>query len=399
MNKITIYKPAFFWFTVALLIRLISLYGIYYYSIYIGNEGFYPLASGYDDRYYFEMAIQIMQDKVPDSLPNVYPYILALIFSLVGEHVFFGQLFNVIVSAFTVFVGVLLARDLFDSRHVSYMSIKHPANIAGFLLCIYPFSVFYSTQLLRDSIIQFLGIFNIFFMVRLLKQHKNVYWLFIMFFTLLLFFIRPYASIIIIGSFMLYYFLIERKNLLKKIYTALFIVFPLIAIIPYMAGYGFFGLSYIMPLLSLETLIDFRERAYSIGGSSVGINFNLDNPVFFVGSYLYSFITVLLGPLPWQIKSAVHFFALPEAMFFWVLFPLWIKLLFTFFRGRMQYEGFLLMFAILMIAGIAIFSDNVGANTRLRLLPITVLLILSSGYISRLLTKNYSMECGTDEYT
>lgn len=61
----------------------------------------------------------------------------------------------------------------------------------------------------------------------------------------------------------------------------------------------------------------------------------------------------------------------------------------------MQYEGFLLLFALLMIAGVAIFSDNVGANTRLRLLPITALLILSSGYINRVFTKKRinEMEC------
>lgn len=272
------------------------------------------------------------------------------------------------------------------------MSIKHPANITGVFLSLYPFSVFYSTQLIRDSIILLLGILNIFFMVRLLQQNKNIYWLFIVLCSLILYVIRPYAAIFIIASFVLYFFV--RKNIKRKVCTVL-IMIPVAAIVPYFAGYGLFGLSYIKPLLSLEKLIAFRERVYSIGGSSVGIDFNLDNPISFVGSYLYSYLTVLLGPFPWQIKSLVHLFALPEAMFFWILFPLWVKLLIALFRGRMQYEGFLLLFALLMIAGVAIFSDNVGANTRLRLLPITALLILSSGYINRVFTKKRinEMEC------
>lgn len=382
------YKPAVFWFFVALLFRIIALCFIYFHSIYIGREGFYPLATGYDDEHYFQSALKIIKGERPE-VPNTYPYFLAFIFKLVGNHVFFGQLVNVFISAASVFVGVLLARELFSSKNLSIMSIKHPANISGMLLSFYPFSVFYSTQLIRDSIILFLGILNIFFIVRLLKWKKTIDWFLLILCMLMLYVIRPYTAIFIIFSFVLYYFFFVKKGINRKVH-AIIIMFPVAAFVPYFAGYGIFGLSYIKPLLSLERLIAFRERAYSIGGSSVGIDLDLSNPVSFAGSYLYSYLTVLLGPFPWQIKSTVHLFALPEAMFFWVLFPLWIKLLISLFRGRMQYEGFLLLFSLLMIAGVAIFSDNVGANTRLRLLPIAVLLILSSGYISRRLTKQNS---------
>lgn len=161
MRKITIYKLATFWFVVAFLVRFISLCGVYYYSISGGNEGFSPVPSILDDRYYFEAASQIIQGETP-IIYNAYPYVLAFIFLLVGQHIFVGQLFNVIISSAAVFVGVLLAKDLFDDKNISYKSIKHPSNIAGILLTLYPFSIFYSIQLLRDSIIVFLGIVDIF---------------------------------------------------------------------------------------------------------------------------------------------------------------------------------------------------------------------------------------------
>lgn len=302
-------------------------------------------------------------------------------------------MFNVVISAAAVFVGVLLARDLFDNKVISYKSIKHPSNIAGILLTVYPFSIFYSTRLLRDSIIVFLGIVDIFFMVRLFKQNKSIkliYLLLIIVCTSCLYFIRPYAAAFIVSSFVLYHLFFVKKDVVLRFYPLLLIGFLLIAFLPYLAGYGIFGFSYIYIIDVLESLIEFREENYSIGGSSVGIDFNLDNPILFLGAYLYSYVTVLLGPLPWQIKNAVHLLALPEAVFFWILFPLWLKLTFTFLRGRMQHEGFLLLFAILMIGGIALFSDNVGANTRLRLLPVTALLILSSGYINKAFNKKYS---------
>lgn len=155
----------------------------------------------------------------------------------------------------------------------------------------------------------------------------------IMICTSCLYLIRPYASAFMICSLVLYYVFVVKRDMLLRLYPLLFIIVPFIAIMPYLAGYGFFGFSYI--LSSLASLIEFREKVYSIGGSSVGIHFNLDNPISFIGAYFYSYITVLLGPLPWQIKSAVHFLALPEAVFFWILFPLWLKLTFTFLRGRM----------------------------------------------------------------
>lgn len=390
MMKVHFYKPSFFWFVIAFSIRLISLCVSYFYSLSIGEEGFSPISSIHDDKYYYEAASQILKGEAPE-LYNAYPYVVAFIFLLAGQNIFIGQLFNVVISAATVFVGVLLARDLFDNKVISYKSIKHPSNIAGILLTVYPFSIFYSTQLLRDSIIVFLGIVDIFFMVRLFKQNKSnkfVCWLLIIVCTSCLYLIRPYAAAFIVSSFVLYYLFFIKRDVVLRLYPLLFVIVFLIAIVPYLAGYGVFGVSYFMTLL--QSLAEFRKEVYAIGGSSVGIEFDLDNPVSFLGAYLYSYVTVLLGPFPWQIKSAVHFLALPEAVFFLILFPLWLKLAFTFLRGRMQHEGFLLLFAILMIGGIALFSDNVGANTRLRLLPVTALLILSSGYISKAFTKKYS---------
>lgn len=213
MMKVHFYKPAVFWFVIAFSIRFICLCVFYFYSLSIGQEGFSPVTSILDDKYYYEAASQIIKGETP-VLYNAYPYVVAFIFLLAGQNIFFGQLFNVVISAAAVFVGVLLARDLFDNKVISYKSIKHPSNIAGILLTVYPFSIFYSTQLLRDSIIVFLGIVDIFFMVRLFKQNKSIkliYLLLIIVCTSCLYFIRPYAAAFIVSSFVLYHLFFVKK--------------------------------------------------------------------------------------------------------------------------------------------------------------------------------------------
>jgi len=61
-------------------------------------------------------------------------------------------------------------------------------------------------------------------------------------------------------------------------------------------------------------------------GFSLVVKLEFDNPLMFVVNYLKSFVYVLLGPLPWQMKYPRHFLALFETI------P-WYFLLFFIIKG------------------------------------------------------------------
>ncbi|SDG20242.1 hypothetical protein SAMN04244560_01947 [Thermoanaerobacter thermohydrosulfuricus] len=86
-------------------------------------------------------------------------------------------------------------------------------------------------------------------------------------------------------------------------------------------------------------------------------------------TYAYSFITAMFGPLPWQIKSFIVAIGLLDAIWIWLLIPQWIKGIKKLLKRREVEIGELVfLFSLVLIAAIALFSDNIGANTRLRML-------------------------------
>ena len=137
--------------------------------------------------------------------------------------------------------------------------------------------------------------------------------------------------------------------------------------VPWAMGFGPLGLGYLGPLLNPERLSQFREQVYGVGGSSLGLVLDPARPLAFALGWMYSFVTVLLGPFPWQINSLLEAVALGEALVMWLLAIFWLpgvmRLLY-----RPSFAEIPLFFGLVLAGGVALFSDNIGANTRLRLL-------------------------------
>jgi hypothetical protein len=383
-----IYKPAFFWFVVALAVRTAAAVALHLYSISAGFEGFYPLASGHDDRQYWKLAASLADGMKPVDLPHAYPLVLAFLFRCVGPSLVIGKALNIVAGSVTVALGVLITRDL--SRHVatSWRKVFHPVNIAGLLLTFYPSAVFYSTQLVKDPILVLLGMWSVYIAVRILRERRFGLWALWVGSLAALYLFRPYAACVMGLSVLVFLTSFWRARLRTRV-TVLLIALLTSASVPNLLGWGWFGSSYLAPLLDPEFVIQFRERAYSSGGSAVGIELNYLEPLSFISSYGYGLLTVLFGPFPWQIRSAVMYIALPESL---VMLSLGIVA-----SSRksepsayQREQLLLLILAVLMSAAIALFSDNIGANTRLRLLPWSALLIYGAAkWDSRRKTSGY----------
>jgi len=360
------WMPAVFWFLAALVVRFCVAVLVHVYSIGAGFEGFYPLESGHDDRFYFETATQIAEGYEPGALPSVYPLILGYMFRWFGADLLLGKLINSVLGAFSVMLGVLLAERLRPWRGHPW-ALKRSGHLAGFLLTLYPSSLFYSTQLLKDPSILVLGMWLLYIFVVLYNKARFSYTLVAALVSGLLLLFRPYAAVALWLAFGVFV-LLKRRSI-----RTLVLVAGLAAVVPWVLGLGPFALSYLSPLLNPEQISEFRTEVYGIGGSSLGVSLEPSNPLAFILGWLYSVVTVLLGPFPWQVKSPVTALALGEASLMWILLlrakPSLRSLL------RPSLEELPLVSALVLAGVIGLFSDNVGANTRLRLLAWSLMFV------------------------
>lgn len=374
-------QAALHWFVAALVLRLVAALAIHLYSLSRGFGGLYPLASGHDDVVYWDLAQKLYRGQEVPYTSSVYPYVLGAFFRFTGgPDLLIGKLLNVLAGSVTVGVGVLLVGELTRGQ-LSKKQRRRAVAWAGALLTFYPSLLWYSTQLVKDPILVMLGIIALYLQVRLLRRPRlalAVTWMAV---SAALYFFRPYAALGLALSLFLF---TVRFNLRWLIPSLL-----LTGIVPYELGLGWFGISYVLPLLDVEHLSSFREEQYSVGGSVAGISIDYSTPLAFVATYSNSFATAMFGPFPWQITASGQAIALPEAVGMWLLFPLWVKGVWDLLGGRTSRDrnrhlpALLLLFSLVSIGAVAIFSDNIGANTRLRLLPWSAFLLYSALRLAR----------------
>lgn len=376
-------RAAVNWFFAAFAVRVLAMMAIHIFSLNRGFGGFYPLASGHDDGFYFGAASEVARGGDAGILPSFYPLALGGLFSLTGPDLILGKLLNVFFGSLSVLVGVLLARDLAREEAIidgksgeeSAAAGERAAHLAGFALCFYPSHLWYSTQLVKDPILIFFGLWVLLLTVRILRRPGLSQILLLPLALYGLFVFRTYAALALVFAILLFTLRFRRKWLMPIVLVA--------ALGPLAIGQGLFGWSQIQPWLDAERLSSFREVVYSTGGSAAKVSVDYSSPLGFLLSYPYSFATAMFGPFVWQWRGGASLAAVPEVLVIWPLIPLWMRGLREIGRGRKGrapggYTALLLLFSVVLIGAVALFSDNIGANTRLRLLPWSAFLVFAA---------------------
>ena len=374
------YRPAVRWTIVAFLLG--TLVCLFVHMILLdGDPNGFSLNNG-DDALYWNLSEDIQNGTIPSYLPNSYPFLLAGIFTITERSVLIGKILNVFINALIIYFSILTVYELGKSIKLDNRSIRRAANWSGLLLTFYPSQIFYSTQLVKDPPLIFMGTLCLYFSV-LFLQRKQQYALFgFIPVFLALFSLRPYAAIAIILSLVLYLLFIWNVRIQKKMLVVA-ILLLLCAVVPYGLGKGIFASNYWVSFLDPQNLSEFRENSYSSGTAAAGISLDYGSPISFCLSYGFSYLTALIGPFPWQVRSLFQSVALPEALVMTVVMFLLLRLKFSkSFRVDFKEANLLLIFGLLLLGIIALFSDNFGANTRLRLLPWNSLLLYASLVLS-----------------
>lgn len=93
----------------------------------------------------------------------LYPYFLTGVYALFGHSYDAARIVQVIISGLTCVMIFLLALKLFD---------KKVALLAGVISCFYPYLVYYSTTILRESLSAFLLISTVYFLHKTYFENK-----------------------------------------------------------------------------------------------------------------------------------------------------------------------------------------------------------------------------------
>jgi hypothetical protein len=363
------------WFCISCLIRLVLACLIHWFSLSNGFDGFLPWQAGRDDVGYFRNATIIANGEIPPFY-HAYSVFLAALFRITGPSIIIGKFVNCFFAAASVAVAIMTVYVVLVLRGPEN-SANLPLRLTtcGVLLSVYPSELFYSTQLVKDCIILLTGNITVLLLALAFNCWHTTTRVFSCILgagslTALLIF-RPYAAAAILLSVPLYMLLRSHGS---KIVRALLLGGGLLAgyAIPSALGYGPFGSKILTA--GPGDMEQFRKENYSSQQSSLGIDLDPSSPMF-VPDYAYSIVTVMLGPLPWQIKNANVLIALPEAIFFWFTIPfLWQSI-----RRRAGSQGetfsFPLVSAVSLLVVLAFIGDNLGADTRLRLLVWNMLFI------------------------
>ncbi len=122
-----------------------------------------------DSKGYLLLAEQLLDShSFPSILRTpVYPFFIAVVYSFLGKFPQAVLLFQYLVDSFTAIIVVLLFFRLF--QNVTY------SVLAGFLYAVNPFSVFYSTRILSETVFTFLFTVAVYFFVLFLFNRRKLF--------------------------------------------------------------------------------------------------------------------------------------------------------------------------------------------------------------------------------
>lgn len=326
---------------------------------------FYPFGGARDDLFYHRVAVLIAErfkegnfSLAGISMPHWYPVFLGSLYTITLPEILIGKATVIWLAGISAILIYLIVREIGGSKKWAFLIAFCGSNA-------YPSYLFYGSLLRKDTLVIPLALLGVLLIIKLIISFRwKIFFLFIITSGLLTT-LRIYAGFALSLAFFLSWFLTFRKRRLGNTIACVIITVPIWGYMAQVLDYGFLGIRTTRKLLDPEFIVHFRRTQYSIGGSSAGIKADFSSPKAFIKYYFPSFINVLLGPLPWQIKETRHLYSLIEVIP-WYLFLFFIvrgaRNLFTLKTSMPP-----LIYGIGLIGAIALFSDNLGANSGLRM--------------------------------
>ena len=301
------------------------------------NVDLVSFGGGSDANYYHNFAIGLS-----DIALNYWPVFLR---ELNGIGLYNREVISVILSFFSIFVIPFILYKIVQDMDVSLFRKYYNSCIVWFM--VYPSIFFFSLDIVRDVamlLIFSLVIYCVYFYIESKSVYKFVILILAGFFTYLLLDLRLYLAVSIILAFFSYDYVRRLSSF-------------------YFLGVGYIFLCFIFSYLGLfNSLIDYRGGFDAdSGGTTLGLNLETANPVYFIFNFILSYIFQFFG-LYFSNVSSVFVFVF-ESLF--VIFSMTILI-----KERKYIDGFvafLVCFVIIYNTVWVIGNDNLGTAVRLRI--------------------------------
>ena len=333
------------------------------------------------------------------NISLAYPVIVGYIYAVTIPSMLLGQLFNAWLVALLIIFIYLIVREIGGTEEDGFLT--------GLIASIYPSLAFYGSLLLKDALEVLLCMIALLLIMKIIKKFS---WpkFFILYITLLgATNLRFYLAYALVLSFIMCYFIFSNLEIKKRlIYGVLVII--LIGFLPIISGgegsgQQYYGINSVKQYLTPQKITYYREIVYATkneikalqtsrsqlvkdnspagvngtaSGSSVTIKTGFESPFIFVRNTLWSFVSALFGPFPWQIKKSQQLFVLPEVIAWYVLLFFIIKGVVISLKARYKVIIPLVLFSFFVFGVLAVFINNFGIITRIRMPAILSLLCL-----------------------
>jgi len=346
-----------------------------------------------------------------ERISHYYPLIIGAVYAALFPSMIIGQFFNVWLAALAILLLYFIMREIGISRLWGLG--------VGLAASVYPSFVFYTSLLLKDAVVIVLVLAGLLVALRLLRHFS---WPYLFLFALLLIWLthfRFYMGIILLIVFTVSWILFSRLNIKSRLLYAL-VMFPLLGLIPYINGVGYYGVDRILQYGNRDAIAFYKEEVYTtefntssmqeipavlvkkekdtdgepvkeglqdvpeteipvsdspkesdtdkaIGTSStVDLHISFESPTAFARTFAESFAFTSIGPFPWQFTAGRHYLVLLETI------PWLVAVFFIGWGVVRSWKNdkralMLLLFAVGVFSLLSIFFSNFGVITRIRI--------------------------------
>ncbi|MBU2544918.1 SPASM domain-containing protein [Patescibacteria group bacterium] len=353
------------------------------------------------------------------KLSHYYTIVIGVVYTLTLPEMIVGQLFGVWLSVLAIIFVYLIVIELGGSEKWAFFT--------GLITIAYPSFLFYSSLLLKDTLVIPFALLTMLLTLKLIKSFSWRNFLFFVVSLSIAFHFRYYIGYALLFAFLFSWLLLARLSSIKRKIVYSIIIIIILGFLPMvLRGHGFYGINIFRDSFTSKNVNFLQERAYNpsfpviltgLAGSAelaefaepIEINASMPlinnrfrgfastwdkeevnpqrEPLRFLTNQLKYFGYVLLGPFPWQMRYSRHLFALFELIPWYILLFFICRGVWESIKSRNKLILPLIIFSILALGVMALFLNNFGIITRIRI-PIfmTLLCLIPLGFKSKVPT-------------
>jgi hypothetical protein len=269
-----------------------------------------------------------------------------------------GELFNVWLVLISIICVFLIVKEIGGSDKQAFA--------AGLVANFYPSLLFYGSLLIKDAVIVCVCMLWLILTIKLIKSFSWAKFLILYALLAVIINFRVYVGLAAVATFIFCWQLLSKVKMRKRVVYSI-IMAVLIGFLFQVSGYGYYGINIARSYIHK---IDFYQNyAYSNESElSTGSTVKFEN-------YLESFTSTVLGPFPWHIKYKRQMVILAETFSWYVLFFFICKAVVKNLKRNKMFIP-LIIFSFLVFSVLAIFVNNFGITSRIRMPAFLALLCL-----------------------